>query len=112
MDSKGLVHAVSKGNAVILAKAGNSVSACTVAVVSMPEKIALDKDTVELVVDYNGDSYYYDEKQASETVKAAVLPLEASNKRVNWSSDNENIIVEKGIISERRGLKENINGAT
>lgn len=111
VDENGLVQAVSKGNAVVLAKAGNSVSACTVAVVTMPEKITLNKDTVELAVDYNGDSYYYDEEQSSDIVKAAVLPVEASNKRVNWSSDNENIVVDKGVISVKEGLKEDINGA-
>lgn len=111
VDENGLVQAVSRGNAVILAKAGNSVSACTVAVVTMPEKITLNKDMVELAVDYNGESYYYDEKQTRDVVKAAVLPVEASNKRVNWSSDNENLIVDKGVISVKEGWKEDINGA-
>lgn len=83
VDENGLVRAVSKGNAVILAKAGDSVATCTVAVVTMPEKITLSKDTVEMVVDYNGDSYYYDEEQTKDVVKAEVLPAEASSKRVS-----------------------------
>ena len=111
VDENGLVQAVSKGNAVILAKAGNSVAACTVAVVTMAEKITLSKDTVSLVVDYNGDSYYYDEEQTRDEIKATVLPVNASGKRVSWSSDNENILVSDGVISVKEGLKEDITGA-
>jgi len=111
VDENGMVKAVSKGNAVIRAKAGNSAAACTVAVVTMAEKITLSKDTVELVVDYNGDSYYYDEEQTRDVIKAEVLPAEASSKRVSWSSDNENILVKDGVVSVKEGLKEDIAGA-
>lgn len=111
VDETGKVTAVGSGNAVIQAQVGDSVAVCAVTVVTMPTGITLSKDTVNLTVDYNGDSYYYDEAQTKDTVTATVEPANVSNKKVIWSSDNENILVDKGVISVKEGLKEDITGA-
>lgn len=111
VDKNGLIKAVKNGNAVIRAKAGGSMAACTISVATMPESITLSPEQVDLVLDYNGDSYYYDKENASATVSAKVLPENASNKKVTWSSDHENILVNDGVISVKDGLKETITGA-
>jgi uncharacterized protein YjdB len=88
-----------------------SIDRIGVASATMPAGITLSKDTVDLIVDYYGDSYYYEEAQTQDTVTATVEPEDASFKDVIWFSDNENILVKDGVISVKEGLKESITGA-
>lgn len=77
VDQNGRVTAVSVGKAKITASAGNISVSCSVICVDVPvTAVVLDKTFLSL------------EKGSSETLTATVLPKNATDKTVQWSSDN------------------------
>ena len=76
----GTVKGVASGTAIIMAQAGTKTGSCTVNVVGVPvESVTIDQ--VEIYME-EGDVY---------TLRATVLPENADNKSVTWSSSNESI---------------------
>ncbi len=83
--SNGTIHGVAAGTAIIMAKAGDKTGSCTVTVVSNPvESITLDYTELEM------------EEGGAFTLKATVLPEDADNKSVLWSSSDANIVKVNG----------------
>ena len=81
----GTVKGVASGTAIIMAQAGNKTGSCTVNVVGVPvESVTIDQ--VEIYME-EGDIY---------TLRATVLPENADNKSVTWSSSNESIATVNG----------------
>lgn len=75
--SGGKVSCLKGGTAKITASVANGKSAsCTVKVREVPSSVKLDKSTLNLVL---GSKY---------TLNATVLPSDAYNKKITWSSDN------------------------
>ena len=72
----GKVTAVGGGSAVITANAGSQAATCAVTVTAQVTGITLDKAQLNLV---KGDS---------ETLTATVLPADATDKTVTWTSSN------------------------
>ena len=85
VDSNGKVTAVAEGTATITAKAGEQTATCAVTVVAKDADIVavtgitLDKTTLSL------------EEGDEETLTATVLPENATNKTVTWSSDKTDV---------------------
>lgn len=80
VDKDGNVTAIAHGTALIYAQCGSVRGSCLVTVTVVPvSEIILDKDRMELKVG----------EQASLDV--TILPENASDKRIKWSSDNVNI---------------------
>ncbi len=82
VDNNGIVTAVREGSATITARAGNKTATCNVSVqkkVIPVTSVTLNKTTLSLV------------KNQSETLIATVLPENATDKIVNWSSSDATI---------------------
>ena len=76
----GTVTGLASGTAIVMAQAGGKTGSCTVSVVGVPvESVAIDQ--MELYMT-EGDIF---------TLRATVLPENADNKSVTWSSSDENI---------------------
>ena len=79
----GSVVALADGVADVIATSvdGNHIAKCTVTVETWHdvESVTLDKESLTL---YTGDSY---------TLTATILPENATDKTLNWSSSNENV---------------------
>lgn len=88
VSSKGVVKAKKKGNTVITAKYGKKKFICKVTVKQPVTSIKLNKTSATL------------NKGKSLTLKATVLPGNANNKSVTWSSSNEKVatVSSKGVI--------------
>ncbi len=85
----GVVTPVSNGTAMITVTTvdGGHSASCEVTVKTYVAQVALDREMLDL------------EAGESETLFATVLPEEASNKTVLWSSDNESVaVVENGTV--------------
>ena len=83
VDATGNVTAVAAGEATITAKAGDKTATCTVTVTAATvavTSVALDKTELVLIV---GD--------AAVQLKATVLPEDATDKTVTWSSDKTSV---------------------
>lgn len=85
VDGSGLVTAVSSGTATITAMAANGVSATCEITVSIDEtvhvsSIQLDKATLS-----------FTQKGASETLQAIILPSNADDQSVSWTSSNSSV---------------------
>ena len=83
VDATGNVTAVAAGEATITAKAGDKTATCTVTVTAATvavTSVALDKTELVLIV---GD--------AAAQLKATVLPEDATDKTVTWSSDKTSV---------------------
>lgn len=83
VDGNGKVTAVGKGTAIITATAtdGSGVSAsCTYTVVKLVNSISLNKTSSTLL------------KGKTEQLTATVLPTDASNRSVTWSSSNTSVV--------------------
>lgn len=84
----GKIKGIASGTAIIMAKAGDKTGNCTVTVVSTPvESITLDYHTLEL------------EEGNGFTFSATVLPEDADNKSILWSSSDPNIVRVNGAGS-------------
>ncbi len=79
VDNKGKVTAVKSGTATITAKAGEQSAACRVTVSTPVERISLDRTAITL------------EEGQSESLTATVIPEDADEKTVSWSSSNADI---------------------
>ena len=82
VDGNGLVTAVAAGSATITAQAGDKRATCTVTVNKKPNpatSITLDYSSLQLA---RGTTF---------TLQATVLPEDADNKTVTWSTSNKNI---------------------
>ncbi|MEE3334174.1 MAG: Ig-like domain-containing protein [Ruminococcus sp.] len=86
--SGGKVSCLKGGTAKITASVANGKSAsCSVKVREVPSSVKLDKSTLNLVL---GSKY---------TLNATVLPSDAYNKKITWSSDNTySVKVSKGGV--------------
>lgn len=90
--SNGKVKAIKPGNAVIIVTTsdGNKTASCSIKVnekIYHVESVTLDKTSLELT---EGDE---------ATLTATVLPENASNKNILWSSSNENVAtVSNGLV--------------
>ena len=88
VDATGKVTAVAEGEATITAKAGDKTATCTVTVTAATvavTSVALDKTELVLIV---GD--------AAAQLKATVLPEDATDKTVTWSSDKTSVATVDG----------------
>lgn len=80
VDQNGKVTAVDVGKAKITASAGGFSATCSIICISIPvSSVVLDKTSLSLA------------KGSSETLKATVLPSDATDQAVKWSSDNPSI---------------------
>ena len=91
VDNNGLVTANFAGTSTITVTTedGNKTASCTVTVVVPVTSIEISKSTLELEV---GDS---------ESLSITVLPSNATNKNVTWSTSNENVanVDENGTVT-------------
>ena len=80
VDQNGRVTAVDAGNAVITASAGGFSASCSVYCMIIPvSAVVLDKTSLSLA------------RGSSETLKATISPIDATEKTVQWSSDNPSV---------------------
>ena len=80
VDQNGKVTAVDVGKAKITASAGGFSATCSIICISIPvSSVVLDKTILSLA------------KGSSEILKATVLPSDATDQAVKWSSDNPSI---------------------
>lgn len=88
VDEKGNVSAVARGEATIIAKAGEQEATCNVIVFVQVESISLNKQSLLLLVGEN------------EQLMATVLPEDASDKTISWVSTNPAVAtVEDGLVT-------------
>lgn len=80
ISDKGMVKAVGLGKTSIIAKTGTLSSSCEVNVNPVKvEKIQLNTQSLKIIIGSNA------------TLTATILPENATNKTITWSSENENI---------------------
>jgi len=88
--ANGDVTAKTVGTAIISAKAGNQIATCTVTVLAEiinVESITLDAAKLTLAID------------AEHTLAAVVLPVDASDPRITWTSNNTDVAtVTNGVV--------------
>lgn len=91
VDQEGLVTALKVGKVQITATAedGALKAVCEVEVAAFVSGIKFDKNELEL---YNGDTY---------TLQATILPEDANNKTLSWSSSNPQVatVDENGVVT-------------
>lgn len=88
VDNAGKVTALAGGSAVITAKAGEKESTCAVAVTVPVTSVSLDQNSLTL------------EEDQTATLTATVMPEDATDKTVTWSSSNDAVAkVESGVIT-------------
>ena len=93
VDQSGKVTALKGGKATITAKAGEKTATCEVDVTAAVTSVALNKTTLTL------------DKGKSETLKATVLPEDATDKTVTWSSSNASVasVDQNGKVTAKLG---------
>ena len=85
VDNNGLATGVASGTAIIMLKAGEKTGSATINVVGVAvESITLEKHELELT---EGEQY---------TLRATVLPDNADNKSITWSSSDPTIATVSG----------------
>lgn len=80
VDSEGMITAIAKGSATIIAKAGNEGGTCDVTVIGrVVDSVTIEQESVEM--------------ESGDTMKlnATVLPEHADDKTVAWSSSDESV---------------------
>lgn len=90
VDAEGVVTAIAEGDAVITAEAGGKEAQCTVTVLPVPvESVTIDVNVFELVVGQ------------TRTLTATVLPENAGDKTVTWSSSDDAIatVSAEGVVT-------------
>jgi len=88
VDKSGVVTAVDAGEATISAKAGDKTATCAVTVTVPVESISMDQTSITLIA---GES---------QTLKATVLPSNATYTEITWTSDNNGVAtVKDGVVS-------------
>ncbi len=86
--ANGVVKGIKEGKAVITAKAGSKTVTCDVNVIIPVTSVTLDKSSYDLSL---GESF---------TLTASVLPDNATDKTVTWSSSNTSVAkVENGVVT-------------
>ncbi len=107
VNSKGLVTAKKKGKATITVttKDGNKKATCTVTVTKKVIKVTGVKLNKKAVTKTVGET---------EQLKATVLPANATNKAVTWSSSNKAIatVNSKGLVTAKKKGKATITVTT
>ena len=88
VSSTGVVTAVAEGSAVITVKTadGNYTASCRV-VVKYPEPEVIHVESVSL----SSKSLRFEEKNRTVSLSATVLPMDAENRSVVWSSSNSSV---------------------
>jgi uncharacterized protein YjdB len=91
VDKGGKITAVEGGTAVITAKAGRAVAQCQVTVTVSTAGISFDKESLTL------------ERGSSQTLKATITPEDATNKAIDWVSDNPDVVTvdSNGIVTAK-----------
>ena len=79
VDQNGRVTALHEGTAAITAKAGDYTATCTITVKIPVQSVTLDKTTLEL------------DEGETVTLHATVLPENAADKTVTWTSSNPSV---------------------
>ena len=84
----GVVTAIGAGECDIVAKAGEKTATCTVNVLVPVSSVTLDKTSAEVFID------------STITLKATVLPANASDKTVTWTTSDETIatVTQDGVV--------------
>ena len=80
VDQNGKVTALHEGTAAITAKAGDYTATCTITVKIPVQSVTLDKTTLEL------------DEGETVTLHATVLPENAADKTVTWTSSNPSVV--------------------
>ena len=84
----GTIKGIASGTAIVMARAGDKTGSCTVSVVGVPvESITLNYHELEL------------EEGSAFTLSATILPEDADNKSIIWSSSDPNIVKVNGAGS-------------
>ena len=105
VDENGLVTAVGEGDTIITVKTkdGNKTAACEVVVRSIPvEGVKLNRNGLTLAI------------SDTEWLSATVLPENASNKNVTWSSDDPSVatVNENGLVTAISNGRSTITATT
>ncbi len=91
VSSEGIVTALSAGEAIITASAGSFSDSCAVTVrepVRAVEGISLDRSSISMAIG------------GTETLRATVIPADATDRKVSWStSDSSVATVSDGIVT-------------
>lgn len=82
VNSKGKITALKAGTATISVKTkdGGHIASCKVTVLRKVRDVSLNKSSTVLYLD------------KTTTLKATIVPSDATNKNVTWSSSNENVV--------------------
>lgn len=97
VDSEGKVKALSVGRSIIYAQCGSVSGRCLVNVVERPQSVPVDM--IQL------DRYQVVAEEGTQfTLTATVLPDNATDKRISWSSDNSNVasVTQSGVVSIKK----------
>ena len=101
VDSNGLVTAVGGGNANITVTTvdGGHTAQCEINVIVNVNSVSLNKNELSL------------DKGATETLVATVLPSDASNKSITWSSSDDNVatVDSNGLVTAVGNIGDNAN---
>jgi uncharacterized protein YjdB len=91
VSSTGLVTAVSDGNTTIIGTTedGGFIDSCVVTVVIPVSSVSVTPEEINIAID------------ATQQLTATILPIDATNKNISWSSDNSAIasVDQNGLVT-------------